>query len=156
MHDADVNSIPKTFINDAEFGLDSIGTVIRNNGNHPNYLIKKRYTPADYRTFPKILKINTIDELESIKELLEWGCTRVELGVQCLDDKIYKPGSVLSRISAAKNNLITAQQYLNNAQIQASQFRYPLKFYNSHLRIVMFQPWLFHTNAHNSHNRHSP
>jgi elongator complex protein 3 len=26
----------------------------------------------------------------SIKELLSFGCTRVELGVQCLDDKIYK------------------------------------------------------------------
>ncbi len=26
----------------------------------------------------------------SIHELLEFGCTRVELGVQCLDDKIYK------------------------------------------------------------------
>src|SRR3989338_1783793 len=25
-----------------------------------------------------------------IKELLDFGCTRVELGVQCLDDKIYK------------------------------------------------------------------
>jgi elongator complex protein 3 len=25
-----------------------------------------------------------------IKEILEFGCTRVELGVQCLDDKIYK------------------------------------------------------------------
>lgn len=37
---------------------------------------------------------------------------------QGLDDKIYKPGSVLSRISAAKNNLISASAYLNNAQIQ--------------------------------------
>nr|MBA3972276.1 UvrD-helicase domain-containing protein [Bacteroidota bacterium] len=36
---------------------------------------------------------------------------------QGLDDKIYKPGSVLSRISSAKNNLISAQSYLNNAQI---------------------------------------
>jgi elongator complex protein 3 len=27
---------------------------------------------------------------DSIKELLEWGCTRFELGVQCLDDNIYK------------------------------------------------------------------
>ena len=27
---------------------------------------------------------------DSVKELLEFGCTRVELGVQCLDDKIYK------------------------------------------------------------------
>ncbi len=35
-----------------------------------------------------------------------------------LDDKIYKPGEVLSRISSAKNNLITAQAYYNNAQIQ--------------------------------------
>jgi hypothetical protein len=87
MHDADVNSIPKTFINDAEFGLDSIGTVIRNNGNHPNYLIKKRYTPADYRTFPKILKINTIDELESIKELLEID--------EYLQEYIYNPGDLL-------------------------------------------------------------
>jgi elongator complex protein 3 len=26
----------------------------------------------------------------AIQELLEFGCTRVELGVQCLDDKIYK------------------------------------------------------------------
>src|SRR3989344_3179595 len=27
---------------------------------------------------------------KTIKRLLEFGCTRVELGVQCLDDKIYK------------------------------------------------------------------
>ena len=27
---------------------------------------------------------------KSIKRILEFGCTRVELGVQCLDDKIYK------------------------------------------------------------------
>lgn len=36
---------------------------------------------------------------------------------QGLDDKIYKPGSVLARISAAKNNLLSAQAYANNAQI---------------------------------------
>ncbi len=30
-----------------------------------------------------------------------------------LDDKVYKPGMVLSRISTAKNNLITAAQYSN-------------------------------------------
>ena len=35
-----------------------------------------------------------------------------------LDDKVYKPGEVLSRISSAKNNLITAQAYFNNSQIQ--------------------------------------
>jgi elongator complex protein 3 len=31
-----------------------------------------------------------VNNKDLVKELLEWGCTRVELGVQCLDDKIYK------------------------------------------------------------------
>ena len=34
-----------------------------------------------------------------------------------LDDKIYKQGEVLSRISSAKNNLITWENYINNPQI---------------------------------------
>ncbi len=34
-----------------------------------------------------------------------------------LDDKLYKPGIVYNRISSAKNNLIGAQSYLNNATI---------------------------------------
>ncbi len=33
-----------------------------------------------------------------------------------LDDKVYKPRDVLSRISLAKNNLVTAQAYRNNVQ----------------------------------------
>lgn len=36
-----------------------------------------------------------------------------------LDDKAYKPGNVLGRISSAKNNLISADAYLQNADIQA-------------------------------------
>ena len=39
-----------------------------------------------------------------------------------LDDKVYKPGTVLSRISNAKNQLVTADEYLgnpNNAQVDA-------------------------------------
>lgn len=36
-----------------------------------------------------------------------------------LDDKTYKPGIVLARISAAKNRLITAQQYASNPIYQA-------------------------------------
>ncbi len=35
-----------------------------------------------------------------------------------LDDKVYKPNLVLSRISAAKNNLISANNYVNNSVIQ--------------------------------------
>ncbi len=34
-----------------------------------------------------------------------------------LEDQTYKPGEVFGRISSAKNNLITAQAYNNNAQI---------------------------------------
>ena len=37
-----------------------------------------------------------------------------------LDDKVYKPRDVLSRISMAKNNLVTATAYRNNAQILAN------------------------------------
>ncbi|MBD81047.1 MAG: ATP-dependent DNA helicase [Crocinitomicaceae bacterium] len=44
-----------------------------------------------------------------------------------LDDKVYKPNLVLSRISSAKNNLISASNYANNAVIQQedSQSRKP-------------------------------
>ena len=44
-----------------------------------------------------------------------------------LDDKVYKPNLVLSRISAAKNNLISANNYVNNSVIQTedSQSRKP-------------------------------
>jgi DNA helicase-2/ATP-dependent DNA helicase PcrA len=36
-----------------------------------------------------------------------------------LDDKVYKPSMVHSRISSAKNNLLTWQAYRDNAEIQA-------------------------------------
>lgn len=34
-----------------------------------------------------------------------------------LDDKVYKPAEVLSRISLAKNNLITAKAYMSNSEL---------------------------------------
>lgn len=43
-----------------------------------------------------------------------------ELG---LDDKIYKPKEILSRISKAKNNLITVTAYLNNPQLIQEDMR---------------------------------
>jgi hypothetical protein len=87
MHDTDVNSIPKTYINDEELGFDSIGTSIRDNGNHPNFLVKKRFTPADNRTFPKVLKITTIEELEAIKESME--------SEEYLQEYIYNPNDLI-------------------------------------------------------------
>lgn len=37
-----------------------------------------------------------------------------------LDDNVYKPGTIASRISSAKNNLITAGMYSGNSSIQES------------------------------------
>ena len=51
----------------------------------------------------------TIYDTDNSKSLI-----KTILKEQGLDDKIYKPSLVLSRISAAKNNLISAQAYLNN------------------------------------------
>jgi hypothetical protein len=87
MHDTDENSIPKTYINDEELGFDSIGTTIRDNGVHPNFLVKKRFTPADNRTFPKVLKVNTIEELEAIKQSLDTE--------EYLQEYIYNPNDLI-------------------------------------------------------------
>ncbi len=40
-----------------------------------------------------------------------------------LDDKLYKPSSVLHRISSAKNNLISVEEYLNNVNIQSDDIQ---------------------------------
>jgi hypothetical protein len=71
MYDNDINSIPKCYINDTELGIDSIGTTLRDNGNHPNYCIKKRTTPSNNKIYPKFYKINTINELNTLKQSLE-------------------------------------------------------------------------------------
>lgn len=71
MYDADINSIPKCYINDSEFGIDSIGTTLRDNGNHPNYCIKKRVTPSDNKIYPILLKVSTIEELNDLKSNLQ-------------------------------------------------------------------------------------
>lgn len=55
----------------------------------------------------------TIYDTDDSKSLI-----KTILKEQGLDEKIYKPGMVLGRISAAKNNLIGAQMYLQNAAAQ--------------------------------------
>ncbi len=66
-------------------------------------------TEAEKIGYPKNFTIYDSDDAKSLIKAI--------LKEQGLDDKIYKPGNVLSRISSAKNNLISAQAYLNNAQI---------------------------------------
>jgi DNA helicase-2/ATP-dependent DNA helicase PcrA len=61
--------------------------------------------------YPRNFSIyDTTDSKSLIKDILK------EMG---LDDKIYKPGSVYNRISASKNNLISALDYSNDVEIQA-------------------------------------
>lgn len=60
---------------------------------------------ADKLGYPKNFTIYDSDDSKSlIKTILK------EMN---LDDKVYKPGAILSRISSAKNNLITSVQYAN-------------------------------------------
>lgn len=71
MYDTNPNSIPATYINDEELGFDSIGTTLRDNGNHPNYCVKKRITPANNNVYPKLYKVASIEQLNSIKAELQ-------------------------------------------------------------------------------------
>jgi len=71
MHENDSSSIPNTyFTNGSDLTVDSIGTTIVDNGNLPNFLIKLRYPSSDHTEYPKLLKVSTVEELESLKSLL--------------------------------------------------------------------------------------
>lgn len=66
---------------------------------------------ADKLGYPSNFTIyDTQDSKSLVKSIVK------EMG---LDDKIYKPGVVLGRISAAKNNLISAEQYEQKSDIVA-------------------------------------
>lgn len=56
----------------------------------------------------------TIYDTQDAKNLI-----KAILKEQKLDEKVYKPGLVLNRISSAKNNLLTATAYLSNTTIQS-------------------------------------
>jgi len=66
--DNDPNSLPNTFFNDGgDNNLDSIGTTITDNGNHPNFIIKERYPTSNYDNYPKVYKISSVEELNTLK-----------------------------------------------------------------------------------------
>lgn len=68
MYDNDVDSIPNTYFTDGgDLSVDSIGTTIVDNGNYPNFIIKKRFPSGDYTTYPKLIKVSTQEELQSLK-----------------------------------------------------------------------------------------
>jgi DNA helicase II / ATP-dependent DNA helicase PcrA len=69
-------------------------------------------TESEFLGYPSAYTIyDTLDSKSLIKSIIH----EMEL-----DDQRYKPGEVLSRISWAKNNLITPQGYKNQAQIISS------------------------------------
>lgn len=87
MHDSDPASIPATYINHPTIGFDSIGANIRNNNDFPNFIIKQRYPTTDYKTYPKVLKIDTIDRLNEIKNNL--------LSEEYLQEYVYNPDDTI-------------------------------------------------------------
>ncbi|WP_423147774.1 ATP-dependent helicase [Rubrolithibacter danxiaensis] len=80
-----------------------------------------------HSVFAKILRVEaekigypnnfTIYDTDDSKSLL-----RAILKEQQLDDKLYNANFVYNRISSAKNNLISAAEYLQNDHIQAEDF----------------------------------
>jgi hypothetical protein len=72
MYDNDPNSIPKTYFNNGEgLSIDSIGLSFRDNGVYPNFIIKKRFPVRNYSVNPIILKVNSEQEVQSLKDNLQ-------------------------------------------------------------------------------------
>lgn len=68
-------------------------------------------TEAERLGYPSNFTIYDTDDSKSL--------IRTILKEQNLDEKVYKPALVLGRISAAKNNLLSAQAYLQNDAVMA-------------------------------------
>lgn len=66
---------------------------------------------AEKLGYPSNFSIYDTDDSKSLLKMI--------IKEQNLNDNIYKPSIVLNRISSAKNNLITPQQYLEDTFIQA-------------------------------------
>jgi hypothetical protein len=61
------NIVP-TYFNDGNgLTVDSLTNGLRDNGVYPNYIIKKRFPVTDYSNNPKVMKINSIEDLNTIK-----------------------------------------------------------------------------------------
>jgi hypothetical protein len=67
LYDSSPNSIVNTYINHPTLGFDMIGDSLKDNGNHPNYIVKQRYPTTDYSEYPKVYKIETQEQLSDLK-----------------------------------------------------------------------------------------
>jgi hypothetical protein len=87
MYDNEPTSIPKTYVNDLNLGFDTIGTDFRDNNGYPNFIIKERFPTLDYRDYPKVLKVESTDELNTLKNSLTEN--------EYLQEYIYNPNDVI-------------------------------------------------------------
>jgi DNA helicase-2/ATP-dependent DNA helicase PcrA len=93
-----------------------VGTEAKNiwMGTFHSVFAKLLRVEADKLGYPSNFTIYDTDDSKSV--------IRAILKEMNLDDKLYTANLVLNRISAAKNNLISWQEYQNNEQIQADDF----------------------------------
>lgn len=112
------NILSLTFTNKASKEMrERIGKVVGEEakniwmGTFHSVLAKILRIEAEKIGYPKQF---TIYDTEDSKSLI-----RTILKQMQLDDKLYHPNMVCNRISSAKNNLISYQQYLQDDQIQA-------------------------------------
>ncbi|HRP90406.1 MAG TPA: UvrD-helicase domain-containing protein [Edaphocola sp.] len=117
------NILALTFTNKAAAEMkERIGKILGNSE------ARNLYIGTFHSVFSKILRVEaqkigypnnfTIYDADDAKSLI-----KSIISENNLDDKIYKPNLVYSRISAAKNGLIGAQQYLNEPSIMQEDAR---------------------------------
>lgn len=112
------NILALTFTNKAARSMkDRIASIVSNSearnlwmGTFHSVFARILRNEAERLGYPKNFTIYDTDDSKSL--------IRTILKEQGLDEKIYKTNMVLSRISSAKNNLIGAQMYLQNATAQ--------------------------------------
>jgi DNA helicase-2/ATP-dependent DNA helicase PcrA len=115
------NILVLTFTNKAaremrERIMHVVGTEAKNiwMGTFHSVFAKILRVEADKIGYPNNFTIYDTDDSKSV--------LRAVLKEMSLDDKLYNPNFVYNRISAAKNNLISWQEYQQNDQIQADDF----------------------------------
>ena len=93
-----------------------VGTEARNiwMGTFHSVFAKLLRVEADKIGYPNNFTIYDTDDSKSV--------IRAILKEMNLDDKLYNPNFVYNRISAAKNNLVSWNEYQQNEQIQADDF----------------------------------
>ncbi len=93
-----------------------VGTEAKNiwMGTFHSVFAKLLRVEADKIGYPNNFTIYDTDDSKSV--------LRAILKEMNLDDKLYSPNFVSNRISAAKNNLVSWQEYQKNEQIQADDF----------------------------------